>query len=53
MTDRKKLIELLDSAGIEWGEDGEDIVVYSGYVGFFTDFEFDANGKLLKMGAWE
>ena len=28
-------------------------VKQDGYFGFFTDFEFDAEGKLVVMGIWE
>lgn len=41
-------------------EGGADITVYAdggpknkGYLGFFTDFAFDKDGKFVEMGSWE
>lgn len=45
-----------------WCEDPEMLAVYvgegdspkiSGYGGFYTRFEFDLEGKFIKIGAWE
>lgn len=68
MTDKEKLIALLNEWGVPFsqhvvvdpdspgqivgvGREGSDKV--SGYSGFFTDFEFDLEGKFQCMGAWE
>ncbi len=66
MTDKEKLIALLDEWGVPYFA-GPDFVSVGygpkcpliesskvdGYCGFFTDFEFDAEGNFVKMGAWE
>lgn len=31
----------------------ETITVYDGYGGFFSVFDFDEQGKLLRVSAWE
>lgn len=64
MTDKDKLLALLG----EWGvpssiDEDNDVIVgweradgigkVAGYAGFFTAFEFDADGKFVQMGAWE
>jgi hypothetical protein len=66
MTDKEKLVKLLDEFGVphheEW--DGHVTVGSSpgivelsdkvdGYGSFFTDFVFGDSGEFLKMGAWE
>lgn len=64
MNDKDKLLEMFRSAGIVWQEtaytNSIDIDVYAGdspcnkgYNGFFTGFEFDKDGKLETIGAWE
>ena len=59
MTDKQKLIELLFSFGVAYKSDGNDIVCHegdekvTGYGCFYTRFEFDENGKFIKLGAWE
>lgn len=65
MTDRKTLIGMLTRAKIEYqlgvGEFENDLVtVYAkqgpnnlGYNGFLTEFVFDGEGRLIRMGSWE
>lgn len=59
MTDKEKLIALLTEFGVEIEIRSDHIICrdgaakVEGYCMFFTDFEFDANGKFVKMGAWE
>jgi len=61
---REKLKNLLTELGIGFSEPTEedfpDIVrcnaddyKNNGYIGFYTDFQFDKDGKLLVMGAFE
>lgn len=75
MTDKEKLIELLKSFDIKFGDikdsykQGDNHInfgynVYNddsfpkcdkvgGYMGFYTSFEFDEDGKFVTVGAWE
>lgn len=56
MTDKQELIGLLTKWGVKYSVEKnhpDNIMVYGGYEGFFTEFEFDANGAFIKMGAWE
>ena len=59
MTDKEKLIALLNEFGIEFVDNGTSIKCeegmdkVGGYTRFFTDFEFSEDGKFVKMGAWE
>jgi hypothetical protein len=62
-TDKQKLIDLLNDFGIKFREESRTITInvdrdskdskVSGYSGFFTEFEFDKNGKFEDMGVWE
>ena len=64
MTDYDKVKALFTELGIGFTEHdekdnvkvicceaGSDKVI--GYSGFFTDFEFDEDGKFIQMGVWE
>ena len=61
MTDKEKLVALLTEFGVEWRAKGQHIKCggYNhykkiiGFNGFYTEFEFDIDGKFLQMGAWE
>ena len=58
-TDRQKLKDLLDEWDVEysekdgevWCEEGKRGV--GGYCAFLTAFDFNEDGKFLKMGAYE
>ena len=52
--DRDTLKNMLNRAKIEYTEyeDGTFLTVERGYVDFSTTFEFDANGNLKNMGAY-
>jgi hypothetical protein len=62
-TDKQKLIDLLNDFRIKFREESRTITInsdrygedskVSGYMGFFTDFEFDNNGGFISMGIWE
>jgi hypothetical protein len=62
MTDLQTLQAMLERAKIEHcnientnadGKKSKSLSVERGYSGFITIFEFDSDGKLLDMGAWE
>jgi len=64
MTDFEKLKGLLDEFGVEFSverDEHDDVFVcckegskkVSGFSLFYTDFEFDEQGKFVKMGAWK
>jgi len=61
MTDKEKLVQLLQEFGVGCREKPEGIKVggynkykkVSGYSGFYTLFEFDKVGNFVRMGAWE
>lgn len=69
MTDKEKLEQLLTEFGVgfknhdpanpEWPTGPNCISCFGsdaridGYGGFYTLFEFDEQGKFIKMGAWE
>lgn len=69
MTDFEKLTSLLAEFGVGYDVkensakgkvDGSKHVVcekgnekIGGYIGFITFFDFDCNGKFIRMGAWE
>jgi hypothetical protein len=57
MTDLQALQAMLERAKIDHtnADDGKSksLSVERGYSGFVTVFEFDSDGKLLDMGAWE
>lgn len=63
MNDREVLIAMLNRAGVVWtdvDDRGKQIEVEAktgpqndGYVGFVSVFDFDDDGALVKMGAWE
>ncbi len=62
-TDKEKLEELLTEFGVGFNQEpSKHRFVISceagnnkigGYCGFYTDFEFDLNGKFVSMGAYE
>ncbi len=57
MTDLQTLQAMLDRAQILYTTETDRGILYlsveRGYSGFVTNFEFDAEGKLLDMGAYE
>lgn len=58
MTDKQVFSEMLTRAGIEFTDEplttgGTKITVLGGYIGFFTEFDFDSDGNLLEVGAYE
>ncbi len=69
MTDKERLLTFLDEMGIAHTETKEGSVVFgdyylhdqthiadekeAGYVGFYTEFVFDSEGKLVEYGAFE
>ena len=63
VNDYDKLKELLTSFGVEFTEETKDdvriIECYEGHAKvtghpyFFTDFNFDKDGKFIEMGVWE
>lgn len=64
MSDRDNLCALLDKWGVPWARCENDIDVggeygqnrsekVTGYLGFYTLFEFTEDGEFVKMGAWE
>lgn len=58
MSDLETMKVMLTRAGIEFeirdaGEGKAGLTVNEGYVGFFTDMVFTAEGALSEMGAWE
>lgn len=63
-TDYQKLKELLTGFGVRFSKEtreNENQVIQcmsgwdkvDGYLGFFTDFEFNKEGKFIEMGIWE
>lgn len=55
-SDMDTLKALLRRWGVEFTDergDATSVVVDGGYPGFFTAFDFDAEGKFVKMGAYE
>jgi len=56
MTDKEKLLKLLSEFGVGFREEGKSVICdegmdkVEGYPGFFTEFEFDIDGKFLSMG---
>lgn len=62
-TDLERLKELLNDFGVEFSyfEDETKILIscrqgdikVGGYSSFFTEFDFDKNGKFIEMGAYE
>jgi hypothetical protein len=55
MTDKEELVALLNKWGVTYNEvdTPNSIEVWGGYSGFYTAFVFDADGKFVRMGAWE
>lgn len=59
MNDKEKLKALLTEFGVGFTEDDASITCeegdakVGGYIGFGTTFEFDTEGKFIRMGAWE
>jgi len=62
MTDRETLEAMLTRALVDFEINDTHIVVSAhiddsetnpGYLGFFTEFTFDAEGNLKSVGAWE
>lgn len=39
--------------GVGAYESGDQHTKVGGYTGFYTTFEFDAEGNFIEMGAWE
>lgn len=53
MTDREKIKEMLDRAGIVYTEDDTHISIEAGYVGFVSIFLFNNDGSLKAIEAYE
>ena len=59
MTDKEKLTALLKELGIGFKDEGKSLKCetgmdkVSGYTFFWTEFQFDDDGKFIHMGAWE
>lgn len=55
MNDRDTLKEIFTRAGFKPEENPfpNTFEIHEGYHGFYTMFEFDASGTLIKMGAFE
>ena len=53
MSDRDTIKAMLKRAGIEYEEKGSNLSVERGYIGFVVSFEFDSEGKLKDLGAYE
>ncbi len=63
LTDKLKLIELLEGFGVKLRKEPSTVTLevnksdpdskISGYMGFFTEFNFDENGKFIDVGVWE
>lgn len=60
MTDLEKVKELLTALDITFYEKNLQLIVEAkegkkvkGYLGFFTEFNFDEEGKFIDLGIWE
>ena len=63
MTDKDRLLALLGEWEVPFTDDEDGVTVggrgrrdsskVTGYSGFFTTFEFSADGTFERMGAWE
>lgn len=58
MTELQQYLAMLKRAGIAYGlgtdAEGHSIVMIAeGYSGFYFEHEFDADGQLVKVGAYE
>ena len=61
MTDKDKLIDLLDYFGIVYSEDMENTITIEsktgeknkGYTGFVCDWNFSEDGQFFNVGIWE
>lgn len=60
MSQLEKLKNLFDEMKVQYSvdplDDGRTAIQMdsgSGYVSFFAEFTFDAEGKLIKYGCWE
>lgn len=53
MNDRETLIAMFRRANIKFEERDGDIIVESGYIGFASHFEFNKDGSLKSLGAYE
>ena len=60
MSDRERVIEMLDDFGVVWREEDGRVVVEAqtgpknvGYVGFVTAISFDEDGNFQSWGCWE
>lgn len=52
MTDKEKLEALLTEFGVPFNDTEESVTIEQGYVGFYTQFDFDDNGKFQHVGAY-
>ena len=52
-TDQEILREMLDRAQIIYTEDAFSLTVEGGYAGFVSVFNFNLDGDLEALGAWE
>lgn len=53
MTDKETVKSMLERAGIEYVEESLALRVEGGYTGFYTVYEFNAEGALVSVGAFE
>ena len=53
MTDKEKLEALLTEFGVMFNGTEESVTIEQGYPGFYTQFDFDDNGKFEHVGAYE
>ena len=53
MSDRDTIKAMLKRAGIEYKDSGDFLTVERGYIGFVVSFEFDSEGNLKNLAAYE
>lgn len=53
MNDKDVLIEMFTRNGIKFTQSGDLLEIEAGYTCFVSEFHFDAEGKLISVGAYE
>lgn len=59
MTDKEKLIKLLEDFEVVYWEDDDSVITsegdnnVTGHRGYFTKFDFHKDGRFACMGAWD